>query len=115
MTTATPERTETAPATYELLINGEWVAAKSGERYERLNPANGEVVATCPWGGEADIELAIQAARRALDGGGSRSSAKTRHDVLMNVATKIRAQIGPLGRLLSLEAGPPIGRGGAAA
>ena len=109
MTTAAPQRTETAPATYELLINGEWVAAQSGERYERRNPANGEVVATCPWAGEPDIERAIQAARRAFDGGWSRSSAKARHDVLTNVAQKIRAQIPQLGRLLSLEVGRPVG------
>src|SRR5512141_3143671 len=109
MTTEAPQRSETAPATYELLIDGEWVAARSGERYERRNPANGEVVATCPWAGEADIESAIQAARRAFDGGWSRSSAKTRHDVLTNVAQKIRAQIPRLGRLLSLEVGRPVG------
>jgi len=38
--------TDTKPATwaksFEMLIDGQWVAAKSGQTFERLSPANGE-------------------------------------------------------------------------
>ena len=32
--------------TYQLLINGEFVASRGGETFERRNPANGDLVAT---------------------------------------------------------------------
>src|SRR4051794_40809544 len=32
-------------STRKMLINGEWVASISGEIYESINPANGEVIA----------------------------------------------------------------------
>src|SRR3990172_11541051 len=52
--------------TYQLLINGEFVASKSGETFERRNPANGDVVATCPKATEEDTDAAIRAARAAF-------------------------------------------------
>ena len=48
------------------LINGKWVEAKSGETFENRNPANwDEVVGIFPRSGKADVDAAVEAARRA--------------------------------------------------
>ena len=46
--------------------NGTWVAADSGEIIDVSNPATGEIIATVPRCGAAEIERAIQAAAAAL-------------------------------------------------
>jgi acyl-CoA reductase-like NAD-dependent aldehyde dehydrogenase len=106
--------TETKPATQgktaQMLIDGQWVAAKSGKTFERLSPANGALVGTYPLAGTEDVDLAVDAARRAFDSGvWSNAPAKQRHDVLRKVADGMRAQIGPLATLLAQEVGKPIG------
>ena len=58
MTTETATKAVTGK-TYQLLINGESVATKSGETFDRHNPANGEVVATCPKASVEDTDAAI--------------------------------------------------------
>ena len=102
--------TETKPAidakVYQMLINGEWVGAKSGRTFERLNPANGQLVGTYPLADTVDVDLAVEAARRAFDSGTwSNAPAKQRHTVLRNVADSLRAQIGPLAKMLAQEVG----------
>lgn len=47
-------------------INGEWVDAESGERFENKNPATGEVLNTFPRSGAKDVERAIEAAHQAF-------------------------------------------------
>src|SRR5439155_9318479 len=49
-----------------LLIDGEEREARSGERFDVLDPATGEVVATAPSGGPADVDDAVAAAREAF-------------------------------------------------
>jgi aldehyde dehydrogenase (NAD+)/betaine-aldehyde dehydrogenase len=104
---------ETKPATqartFQMLIDGQWVGAKSGATFERLNPANGELVGVYPLADTVDVDIAVGAARRAFDGGAwSNAPAKQRHDVLRKTADGIRAQIGPLSTLLAQEVGKPI-------
>ncbi|MFQ5408702.1 MAG: aldehyde dehydrogenase family protein [Anaerolineales bacterium] len=50
----------------QMLINGAWTNADSGDTYEVRNPANGQVVDSVPLGGEADVQRAIQAAQDAF-------------------------------------------------
>ena len=57
---ATPKR---------MLINGKWVPAASGKTFEVTNPATGNVIAHVAEGDKADIDAAVQAARRALESG----------------------------------------------
>ena len=52
----------------QLLINGRWVPAKSGKTFETINPANEEVLALLAEGDKADVDEAVKAARKALDG-----------------------------------------------
>jgi acyl-CoA reductase-like NAD-dependent aldehyde dehydrogenase len=48
------------------LVGGEWVGADSGETIEVLNPATGELLATVPRSGEADVANAVAAAEAAF-------------------------------------------------
>jgi acyl-CoA reductase-like NAD-dependent aldehyde dehydrogenase len=106
--------TDTKPATqartFQMLIDGQWVAAKSGQTFERLNPANGELVGTYPLAGIEDVDIAVDAARRAFDSGTwSDAPAKQRHDALRKIADGIRAEMVPLGTMLAQEVGKPLG------
>lgn len=53
---------------YDLFINGSWVAPDSG-RYDVIDPATGAVLASAPDAGVAQVEQAIAAARVAFDTG----------------------------------------------
>src|SRR5262249_39998216 len=52
----------------KMLIDGKWVDAASGKKFETLNPATGELLATVAEGDAEDINRAVVAARRAFEG-----------------------------------------------
>src|SRR5579862_9683711 len=54
----------------KLLIDGKWVNASSGKTFETYNPATGETIAHVAEADKADVDKAVQAARRAFDSGG---------------------------------------------
>src|SRR5690606_16471382 len=49
---------------YQQFIDGKWVDAASGEKFERVSPYDGSVVATYPNSGIEDAQRAIEVARR---------------------------------------------------
>ncbi|WP_374991959.1 aldehyde dehydrogenase family protein, partial [Burkholderia multivorans] len=51
-----------------LLIDGQQVPAQSGRTFETINPSTGKVLAEVAEAAEADIDLAVAAARRAFEG-----------------------------------------------
>src|SRR5881394_1414556 len=53
----------------KMLINGQWVAAESGETFSTYNPATGEVICEVAAGGKPDIDRAVKAARAAFESG----------------------------------------------
>jgi acyl-CoA reductase-like NAD-dependent aldehyde dehydrogenase/alcohol dehydrogenase class IV len=54
---------------YQLLIDGQFVDAASGETFETYDPGTGLPIATVAKAGAADAEAAIAAARKAFDSG----------------------------------------------
>jgi len=48
-------------------IDGRWVAASTGETFENIDPATGELIANVAKSGAADVDRAGEAARRALE------------------------------------------------
>ena len=95
---------------YQLLINGDWVPASSGETLERRYPANTDVVvATFPSATTEDTDKAIAAARAAFDSGSwAKAPARQRADVLRKAAQIIRDEMPDLTRLLASEVGKPL-------
>jgi aldehyde dehydrogenase (NAD+) len=49
-------------------IDGRWVDASSGDSFQDTDPANGDLIATVTKSTTADVDKAVEAARRAYDG-----------------------------------------------
>jgi acyl-CoA reductase-like NAD-dependent aldehyde dehydrogenase len=92
-------------------VDGKWLDALDGERFDVFNPATGEVIATAPHSKPADVDAAVQAARRTFDDGTwwPGMSARERGRILLNAADIVRREIERLARLESLDVGKPIG------
>ena len=52
----------------KMIIGGEQVDALDGQTFEVHNPATGAVIARVPLGGKADVDRAVEAARKAFEG-----------------------------------------------
>jgi acyl-CoA reductase-like NAD-dependent aldehyde dehydrogenase len=90
-------------------IGGEPAAAADGGSLEILNPATGEVIATTPAGGAADVDRAVQAARRAFDEGPwPRMERAERAKLLNRFADGIDAALDSLFRLETRNNGRPL-------
>ena len=53
-------------AEHKLLINGRWIASRSGKTFDVFNPATGEVISKVAEGDKADVDQAVAAARAAF-------------------------------------------------
>jgi len=51
---------------YKMWINGKWVKAESGKTYPVFNPATEEEIAQIPSGGKAEVDKAVEAARKSI-------------------------------------------------
>ena len=103
-TYAVPEVRQT-----KLLIGGEWVDAVSGKTFDTVNPATEEVIAAVAEGDAADIDLAVQAARKAFDSGPWRTmDARDRGKLLNRLADLCEEHFDELAALETLDNGKPI-------
>ena len=90
-------------------INGEAVGADASG--SSLNPSNtGDVVASYPKGGAAEVDQAVQAARAAFPAW-SEASPEVRADVLDSAGSLIMSRAKELGTLLSREEGKTLAEG----
>lgn len=87
-------------------IAGEWVRAAANGRIPVLGPADGEVVAEVPDGGEADVASAVTAARRAFPHWAATPLAK-RIETVKAVKDAISARTVGFADLISEEVGTP--------
>jgi aldehyde dehydrogenase (NAD+) len=93
----------------ECFIAGEWVPAVSGRTFETINPATEEVIAQVAEGDEADVDLAVNAARNALEKGPwSKTDARERGRLMNRLADLIEEEADELAALESLDNGKPI-------
>ncbi len=97
------------PYSYQMLIAGRWVEARSGKRYTWNSPAHDVPVGDYPEAGVEDVDAAVAAARKAFDEGPwPHTSGAERAKILMKVADAIRDDAGELARIEVLESGKPI-------
>jgi phenylacetaldehyde dehydrogenase len=93
----------------ELFIGGRWRAAQSGETFEVVDPANEKVFAHAAAGGEADIDAAVQAARKAFESGPwPAMTPAQRARLLLRLADLIEASGDEIALLESLDNGMPF-------
>jgi aminomuconate-semialdehyde/2-hydroxymuconate-6-semialdehyde dehydrogenase len=95
--------------TTQLWIDGAFVDAANGERYDDVDPASGEVFARVARGKAEDVARAVAAARRAFDEGPwPRTTAAQRATVLRSLAALLVEHREELARLESRDAGKPF-------
>ncbi|CAK5271154.1 unnamed protein product [Mycena citricolor] len=94
----------------QAFIGGQWLDAKSGETITVTNPATDEVLGTVPEMGLAETKEAIEAAQNAFPDW-SRTTPKTRHDILMKLSALMEEHGDDLGRLITLENGKTLAEG----
>ncbi|MEU4236820.1 NAD-dependent succinate-semialdehyde dehydrogenase [Actinoplanes sp. NPDC026619] len=88
----------------ELFIGGKWVPASSGERFDVLDPATGDVIATVANGGEADAVAAVEAAAEAAAAWAA-TPPRVRGEHLRRAFELMSARADELAKLISLENG----------
>ena len=95
------------PIRHQLFIDGQFVAAQSGETLVSLNPHDNSPIADVAMASKADVDLAVAAAQRAFPAW-SRMAAADRGRILLRLADLIEANADELARLESLDTGHPI-------
>jgi phenylacetaldehyde dehydrogenase len=94
---------------HKLLIGGEWLEAASGKLFPVYNPATGKIIAQVAEGDKEDIDRAVQAARRAFDGGPWRTmTSSKRGQYIWKVAELLEQHAEEFAQLESLDNGKPI-------
>jgi aldehyde dehydrogenase (NAD+) len=112
MATATTSKTPTVkpPKVKDqpLLIGGKWLDSVSGKTFATTNPATGETICQVAEGDKADIDLAVQAARKAFEEGPwPKMNASERGRLLHKLADLIEKNQDELAALESLDNGKP--------
>jgi acyl-CoA reductase-like NAD-dependent aldehyde dehydrogenase len=96
----------------QLLIDGEWTPAASGETYKTIDPATEAPAGTLAKGGAADVDRAARAARRAFDEGEwPRMAASQRARILWKAAQRMRERADELAVREALDMGKPVSEG----
>ncbi len=89
-------------------INGQYVESQNKKTFENINPATGEVMGTVAEGGKEEIDFAVAAAKRALNGRWKAMTLNERSKVLRKVGDLILERIDELAALESLDTGKPL-------
>ncbi|REE23191.1 succinate-semialdehyde dehydrogenase/glutarate-semialdehyde dehydrogenase [Paraburkholderia sp. BL27I4N3] len=90
-----------------LFINGEWIAASERDTAPVVNPASLQELGRVPLATGADLEQALQTAKRAFDVWRKTVPAE-RARILKNGANLIRERAAHIAELLTLEEGKPL-------
>ena len=92
----------------KLFIGGEWSdSAASGNTFDVINPANGEVLATLPDGGREEMRKAVDAAA-AVQPEWSETAAAHRATIMREAERIMHEKQEHLARVMTLEQGKPI-------
>ena len=92
----------------KLLIGNRWVEAASGKTFPVYDPATGEVIAQVAEGGEADIQRAVQAVRKAFESGPwPAMTPSQRGKIIWTIADRLEENLEEFANLESLDNGKP--------
>ena len=94
----------------QMLIDGDWVGAKSEKTFEVFNPSSAETIANVAEGEAADIDLAVAAARKAFDSGPwSKMTPSERGKLVWRIGDLVEQHNDELAHLETLDNGKPFG------
>src|SRR5215470_11296843 len=92
----------------KMFIAGESTGSSSGNAYDVINPATGDVVDSAPKGNETDARAAIDAAAAAFSAWAD-TSAESRAQLIHKGIEAVKKEIADLSVLLTKEQGKPVG------
>src|SRR5256714_905375 len=93
----------------KLFIGGRWVESASGQTFDSINPATGEVLARVAEAGAEDVDRAVAAARKSFESGVWRDLPPAeRAKALWKVGDMIEERANELAQLETLDNGMPI-------
>src|SRR5438093_13278557 len=92
----------------KMFIAGETTGSGSGQTYDVINPATGEVVDSAPKGNESDARAAIDAAHSAFQAW-AETSAEFRAQLILKGIEAVKKELQELAVLLTKEQGKPLG------
>ncbi len=91
-----------------LLIDGKWVSATGGQSIDVINPCDAKAYASLDRGTDADVDLAVKAARRAMDGAWGRLTATERGRILVKAGELILKHGDAIAEIEARDTGKPM-------
>jgi succinate-semialdehyde dehydrogenase / glutarate-semialdehyde dehydrogenase len=88
-------------------VNGEWVQAKSGKRFDIIDPGSDKTWASCPDNNVDDVDAAIQSSHKAFQEYGKMNPRK-RAQLLLKWHELITAAKDDIAKILTYETGKPL-------
>ncbi|MDO8543659.1 MAG: aldehyde dehydrogenase family protein [Opitutaceae bacterium] len=93
---------------YDLFIDGQFVAPKSGRYFDTINPANERKLAEIALAGRDDVDAAYQAAQRAFDTTWGRMPGRERAKYIFRIARLLQDRAREFAVAETLDGGKPI-------
>jgi aldehyde dehydrogenase (NAD+) len=93
---------------HQLFIDGKFTAPSTGKYFDSINPATEEKLTEIALGGDADVDRAVKAARRAYDKVWGKMPGRERGKYLYRIARIIQEKSRELAVLETMDGGKPI-------
>ncbi|ARC70046.1 2-aminomuconic 6-semialdehyde dehydrogenase [Bacillus licheniformis] len=108
MNVQTPSEKLVKPFDCQHYINGRYFPSEKGSTFDNINPATQEIIGSVAEGGKKEVDLAVAAARRALNGRWKNMTADERIRIIRKVGDIILERKDELARLETLDTGKPL-------
>ena len=89
-------------------INGQFTDSQNLKTFQNINPATEEIIGTVAEGGKKEVDFAVAAAKRALDGPWKDYTLRERSTILRRIGDLILERVDELAYLESLDTGKPL-------
>jgi aminomuconate-semialdehyde/2-hydroxymuconate-6-semialdehyde dehydrogenase len=89
-------------------IGGEYVSSLEGKTFKNINPATEEVIGQIEDSGKTDVDLAVEAAKKAFNNGWKQSKISERAAILRRIGDIMLARKDELAMLETLDTGKPL-------
>lgn len=89
-------------------IGGQWVSPAANATLPLENPSTGETIGAIARGQAVDIDAAVAAARKAMNGEWGRMPAADRGRILTRIGQKVLERIDDLARIEAMDVGKPL-------
>jgi aldehyde dehydrogenase (NAD+) len=93
---------------YDLFIDGKWVKPSNNRYFDTINPSNEEKLAEIAWASDADVDLAVKAARKAYVEVWSKMKSSERAKYIFRIARLMQEHARELAVIETLDGGKPI-------